>query len=187
MNHKGTVTIETNRLILRKLTEQDVENAYKNWTNDAEVTHYLTWPTHNSVEQTRKVICEYWIPGYHNRSFYQWAIELKEINEPIGTISVVSLNDTVKMAEVGYCIGKLWWNKGIMSEALTAIIRFLFEEVKVNRIQAKHDPENIYSGKVMAKCGMLYEGTLRQSSKSNLGLVDSAVYSILAEDYFSKR
>lgn len=66
------------------------------------------------------------------------------------------------MVHVGYCIGKKWWHQGITSEALAALINFFFKEVKANRIESRHDPRNPNSGKVMEKCGLIYEGTIRQ-------------------------
>jgi len=185
MEHLGTKKLETKRLILRQFTIDDAEPMFKNWTNDNDVTRYLTWPTHQDINVTRYVL-ENWIKNYSKNAFYQWAIVPKEINEPIGTISVVDKNDEIQMVEIGYCIGKQWWNKGITSEALNAIIKYFFEEVTVNRIEAWHDIKNPNSGKVMAKCGMKCEGHLRQSRKNNTGISDSAIYGILLEEYFKK-
>jgi ribosomal-protein-alanine N-acetyltransferase len=84
-------------------------------------------------------------------------------------------------------LGKHWWNKGIMSEALMELIKFFFEKVGVNRIELRHDPNNPNSGKVMAKCGMKFEGHLRQADKNNQGIVDTIYYGILAEDYFGNK
>ena len=182
MTHKGTVTIETERLILRKFVPQDAEPAYKNWCSDPEVTKYLTWKTHANVEETKEVIGR-WVAGYEDPAFYQWAIELKEIGEPIGSISVVSMHEIINQVEVGYCIGRKWWHKGIASEAFSALIPFLFEEVGANRIAAKHDPNNPHSGAVMRKCGLTHEGTVRQTGLNNCGLCDLCIYGILRSDY----
>ena len=183
MEHLGTKTIETKRLLLRRLTVEDTDSAFKNWTSDKEVTKYLEWPTHENISLTKGII-EMWVKNYSKNNFYQWGIILKDMNELIGTISVVNNNDKVKMVEMGYCIGKQWWNKGITSEALTALIKFFFEEVGINRIQAWHDTKNISSRKVMEKCGMIYEGCLRQSHENNSGICDRNIFSIIAEDYF---
>ncbi len=67
------------------------------------------------------------------------------------------------------------------------VIKFLFEEINVNRIEARFDPRNIGSGKVMKKCGLVYEGTLRQSDFTNSGICDASYYAVLAEDYFKKK
>ena len=183
MNHLGTVQIETNRLLLRRFTESDAVAAYHNWTSDEEVTAFLQWPTHDSIETTAAVLNR-WIESYECKDFYQWAIVLKSNgDEPIGTISVVDQNERVNLVQIGYCIGSRWWRQGITSEAFSAIIPFLFKEVKVNRIESHHDPNNPNSGKVMEKCGLTYEGTLRQADINNQGIVDAAMYSLLASEY----
>lgn len=87
--------------------------------------------------------------------------------------------------EIGYCIGFDFWNKGIMAEALGAVIDFLFKEVGVNRIEIAHAVNNPASGKVAQKCGLTYEGTKRQFYKSADGkLQDIAFYSILKSEFF---
>jgi len=76
---------------------------------------------------------------------------LKDINEPIGTISVVDKNEQLDILHIGYCIGNKWWGKGITSEAFATIIPFLFEEVGANRIESQHDPNNPNSRNVIKK------------------------------------
>ena len=185
MEHLGTKTLETERLILRKFIINDVENMFKNWANDNDVTKYLVWSSHQDLNVSKSVI-ETWIENYKKNDFYNWGIILKEINEPIGSIGVVGQNDNIKMVHIGYCIGKNWWNKGIVSEALNELIKFFFNEIGVNRIESRHDPNNPNSGKVMAKCGMKYEGHMKQADRNNQGIVDAVFYGIIAEEYFKK-
>ena len=182
MEHKGTKRIESERLILRPFQSGDEEKVFKNWASDEKVTKFLTWPTHKDVSVSKKVIQD-WISKYENLDYYQWAIELKSIGEPIGSISVVEKNEELNIVQIGYCIGSFWWNQGITSEAFSTIIPFLFEEVKANRIEACHDPHNPHSGNVMKKCGLKYEGTLRQASFSNQGIVDICIYSLLKSEW----
>lgn len=187
MNHMGTVKIETKRLLLRQFEERDALAAFNNWTSDEKVTEFLRWPTHKSIEITDSILKE-WINFYNNKDFYQWAIILKEYgDEPIGTISVVDKNERLNIVHIGYCIGSKWWNQGITSEAFSGIIPFLFDEVKVNRIESQHDPNNPNSGKVMIKCGLIYEGTLRQADFSNKGIVDASIYSFLTNEYYATK
>ena len=181
MEHKGTQRIETERLVLRRFEPDDAEAMYKNWASDPEVTKFLTWPPHKSVDITRKLI-DMWVSEYSQPDSYSWVIVLKEINEPIGSIAVVKLDEATSTAQIGYCLGREWWHRGIMTEALGAVIDFAFDEIGANRVEAVHDPNNPNSGKVMLKCGMKYEGTLRQASVNNQGIVDSAYYSILRSD-----
>lgn len=186
LKHAGTVELSTDRLLLRRFTEDDVEATFCNWTSDKKVTEFLRWPTHDSVAVTQRVISE-WITNYQNKNYYQWAIVLKDdgADKPFGTISVVGQNENLRIMRIGYCIGTKWWNQGIVTEAFKAIIPFLFDKVHVNRIEAQHDPQNPNSGKVMLKCGLQYEGTLRQADSSNKGIVDAAMYSLLARDYYN--
>ncbi len=182
MEHKGTFTLETERLVLRRFTNDDADAMFRNWADDPEVTKYLTWPTHSDVSVSKFVI-DSWVKEYEKLNYYSWAIALKEINEPIGSISVVKMDENINKVEVGYCIGRKWWRQGYTSEALAELIRFFFKEVGVNRIEAMHDVQNPNSGKVMQKCGMKYEGTMCQGGENNQGLCDVAIYAILADDY----
>jgi ribosomal-protein-alanine N-acetyltransferase len=182
MRHRGTVTIETDRLLLRKFRLEDVDAAYRNWMSDGRVTKFLSWPTHTDISVTGRVIGS-WLESADAPDCYQWAIVLKELGEPIGTISVVDKDEDMDMVEIGYCIGCNWWRRGITSEAFAAIIPYLFDEVGVNRIEAWHDPDNPGSGGVMRKCGLKYEGTLRKAGKNNRGIVDKSVYGLLKSEW----
>ena len=181
MKHLGTKTIETERLILRRAQIGDGAAMYRNWASDPEVTKFLTWPTHGSPEISEQIVA-FWAGEYGKENFYQWMIVWKEIGEPIGSISVVQMNDQVQSAEIGYCMGRNWWHKGIMSEALQAVMDYLFDEVGFRRIEARHDPRNPNSGGVMRKCGMVYEGTSRQADRNNQGICDACRYGLLAEE-----
>ena len=181
MNHCGTRMIETKRLLLRKFVIEDADAMFRNWTSDKEVTKFLTWPVYTSLDTAIHILNE-WTTSYEKPDFYQWAIVPKDINEPIGSISVVSTNEKTQMAEIGYCIGRSWWNQGITSEALRAVIDFMFDQVGANRIQAKHDVNNPHSGLVMKKCGMKYEGTLRSAAVNNQGVCDVSIYALLKSD-----
>lgn len=185
MKHLGTKTLETKRLTLRRFTMNDAQDMFRNWAGDDEVTKYLTWPSHKNAEASKAYI-EFLVNSYSQKNTYDWGIELKEIGQVIGAISMVRCNDDVGCAHIGYCIGKPWWNKGITSEAFSAVIRFLMDEVGVNRIESRHDPRNPHSGKVMEKCGLRYEGTLRESDRNNQGICDASWYALLRKDYSGK-
>ncbi len=182
MKHSGTQRLETDRLVLRRYVRADAAAMYKNWASDDEVTKYLTWPTHSSQEISQSII-EDWISQYSNENYYHWAIILKgHGDEPIGDIGVVDMKENISMVHIGYCIGREWWHKGITSEALSAVMDFLFDIVHVNRIESRHDPRNPNSGKVMIKCGMKYEGTMRSSDWNNHGTCDACYYALLKSE-----
>ena len=90
--HKGTKTIETPRLILRKARLADADAMFRNWASDPTVTRFMTWPTYENKE-TADMILSQWTAAYANPAFYQWAIELKDLGQPIGSISVVFHNE----------------------------------------------------------------------------------------------
>lgn len=182
MKNSGTQRIETDRLILRRYVIEDADAMYKNWASDSEVTKFLMWQPHPSVDVSRGII-EDWLKEYSDEKYYHWAIVLKANgDEPIGGISVVHMNEDISMVHIGYCLGRAWWRRGIMSEALKAVMDFMFDTVEVNRVEARHDPRNPNSGKVMQKCGMKYEGTLRSADRNNQGICDACYYALLRSE-----
>ena len=182
--HKGTQTIKTQRLILRKFTPEDAQPMFDTWANDERVTRYLTWQPHSTVDLTKMIVND-WCSSYEKDNSYNGAIEID--GQIIGSISVVLIDENSEHMEIGYCIGFDFWNKGIMAEALGAVIDFLFKEVGVNRIEIAHAVNNPASGKVAQKCGLTYEGTKRQFYKSADGkLQDIAFYSILKSEFFAE-
>ena len=181
MNHCGTQRIETERLTLRRFTMEDADAMYRNWASDGEVTKYLTWQPHAGIGVAEAVL-EGWAASYQQDNFYQWAIVPKDLGEPIGSISVVGMNDDVGSVHIGYCIGRPWWHQGLMSEALGAVIDYFFDVVGAHRVESQHDTNNPRSGMVMQRCGMTYEGTMRSSARNNQGICDTAWYSILRSE-----
>jgi len=181
MNHLGTRRIETERLILRPFVMEDARAMYINWCADPEVTKYLTWPTYTSVDGAYEIL-DIWTQEYEKKDFYQWAIELKALGQPIGSIAVVEQKEKAQVAHIGYALGRTWWRQGFMSEALKAVMDFLFDEVGFNRLESRHDPNNPNSGKVMVKCGMKHECTMRQSDWNNQGICDASWYALLKEE-----
>ena len=185
--HRGTIPLESPRLLLRRFSPEDARSMYENWASDPEVTKYLMWPTHTSTDVSKMVLDD-WTNSYDKEDYYQWAIVPKDNDDaPIGSISIVGMKERVGSVHIGYCIGRKWWHQGITSEALAALIDFCFEELEANRVEARHDPKNPNSGAVMKKCGMTFEGTLRQSDHNNQGICDASYYGILRNEWNKKR
>ncbi len=185
MNGIGTRQLETSRLILRRFETRDANDMYHNYTSDDEVTKYLTWPTHKSKETTRDYV-ESMQEQYSNPFFFNWAIQDKALGQVIGSIAVVRYDEKTESVHIGYVLGRAWWGKGIMTEALTEVIRFCMDEVGVKRVESRHDPRNGGSGGVMVKSGMEYEGCIRGSDWNNQGICDAAWYGLMREDYYNK-
>jgi len=179
--HRGTQELCTERLKLRKFVISDAAYMYKNYASDEKVTKFLSWKPYKKPEEIEGFLADV-IKEYMYSNVYHWAIEIN--GEIIGSISTISIDEKNCNCELGYCIGYDYWNKGITSEALSTVIKFLFSKVGMHRITAKHDIENPSSGKVMKKCSMIYEGKLREYYLRHDGTYsDAVVYSILKNEY----
>ncbi len=176
IKHLGSETIYTERLILRKFKEGDENAMYKNYVRDPEVTKYVTWEVHKDMNETRDLVNR-WINSY-NEMVYRWAICLKDTDEVIGSIDIVRPMFGYVTVETGYVLAREYWNKGVMTEALAAVIEHM-KKVGVHRIQAKHVVENIGSGRVMEKAGMQKEGVLREAAYKNGEFQDLAIWAII--------
>ncbi len=161
INHMNTPIIKTKRLILRPFKVSDAQMMFDNWAQDEEVTRYLSWLPHENVEQTKTIIQSWIDKGKENKSYYQWAIVLKENNQVIGSITCF------ENTEIGYCIAKKYWRQSITPEALKAIIYFLFNNVGLESVYAVHNILNPASGKVMSKCGMVFEREVEGTNNKN--------------------
>ena len=188
MKHLGTKILHTKRLTLRPFTVDDAEQMYKNWASDPEVTRYVTWSPHGSVEDTRALL-SIWAEESKKPESYNWAIVFHDGANDIliGNISFVRVKDYDERATIGYCMSKKYWGKGIMTEAFSEVLRYSFEELGLYRVDGEHVAQNIGSGRVMEKCGLKYEGTLRSHIRllSTGERADIVMRAILREDYFN--
>lgn len=185
LTHKGTQTIQTQRLVLRRFALGDAQAMFNNWARDDRVTKYLVWDPHESVETSAGKLTE-WVEQYEKDNCYHWAIEFE--GEPVGSIGVVEIEDKHSRGTIGYCIGYDYWNKGIVTEALQAVIDYMFSDVKMNKLYAYHDVENIGSGRVMEKCGMVQEGLLREDMLRRNGTYgDMRLLGIMRSEWTKKQ
>lgn len=152
------LTLETKRLILRPFSVDDAETMYLSWATDPEVTKFLTWEMHESVEETRELLVR-WVEEYEKPERLNFAITLKASDELIGNISVVGyLGGVNGTPAIGYCISRKHWNNGYTTEACRELLSYLFSKgysaVRIDAVK-----ENIASQKVIGKCGGVYLGT----------------------------
>ena len=185
MKNKGTVELETERLLLRKGSIKDSENIYNNYGKDPLVSKYVVWNMHKSVADAAALM-EKWEESYDKLTSYKWLVIEKESNEVIGSITAVKVDELNKTVALGYCFGSKWWNNGYATETLKRVIKFFFEDICVETIYANHLTDNKASGKVMQKAGMIFEGTLRNrmTDKITNKPMGLDTYSIIKEDYF---
>lgn len=143
--------METERLILRNLVSQDLENIYE-WTSDEEVTQYLTWPTHQNKETTKRIL-DQWLEEYKQENCYRLGIVLKENNKLIGMIDVVDYKEDQPV--VGYVLNQNYWGHGYMTEAFSGVIDYLKEQ-GFHKIYIEADQRNIGSNCVIQKNGFTF-------------------------------
>ena len=139
----------TGSLVLRKLKKEDAESIFNNWASDPEVTKYVTWNTHSSIEQTKQIL-NIWLKEYENPKTVRFGITLKDSCELIGAIDVVDYVDG--NPEIGYCLSRKYWNKGYMTEACNTLVNYLFD-IGYKTVVIEADENNIGSNRVIEKCG----------------------------------
>lgn len=177
-------TLETPRLRLRRLNMRDAQDIY-DYGRDPIVARHVLWDAYRSVGEARSYL-RYMLRKYRLGEPASWGIEWKESGRIIGTIGFMWIQRENASAEAGYSLSRAYWNRGIMTEALSALIDYGFRSMNLNRIEAQHETLNPASGAVMRKCGMLHEGTLRQRMLNKGKFVDVELYAILRRDYMKK-
>jgi len=176
--------LETPRLRLRRLTMRDAQDIFE-YSRDPQVARYVLWEAQTSISDARGYL-RFMMRKYRLGEPASWGIEWKASGKIIGTIGFMWIQKENASAEVGYSLSRAYWNQGIMTEALRALIEYGFYSMNLNRIEAQHETMNPASGAVMRKCGMVKEGTLRQRLLNKGKFVDVDLYAILRRDYIKK-
>ncbi len=171
-------TLETERLILRPIQMFDAFDFYE-YAKMPETSEYLTWRPHPDIEYTKNYLA-FIINKYKSGEFYDWALVLNgEEEKMIGTCGFSRIDPSNDIGEVGYVINPEFWGNGYACEAVKEIISFGFEKLKFNRIEAKYIVGNDASLAVMKKCGMSFEGIMRESMLIKGAYRDIGICSIL--------
>ncbi|WP_267246977.1 GNAT family N-acetyltransferase [Streptococcus sp. Marseille-Q5986] len=182
MKEIGTKMLQTERLILRRFVESDAETMFQNWASSAENLTYVTWNPHPDVGVTRNSSRNS-IASYANPNYYKWVICLKEKPEQvIGDISIVEMDEIDSSCEIGYVLGKDYWGRGIMTEALKAVLDFCFTQAGFQKVRARYASLNPASGRVMEKAGMSYLKTIANGVERKDCVADLIYYQISRED-----
>lgn len=151
-NDVTTNTLTTDRCVLRKVHKEDAELIFKNWASDPEVTKYMTWNAHENIDVTKQII-NMWLEEEKDPKTIRYIITFKDSGEPIGSIDVVHYVDG--NPEIGYCLSRNYWNKGIMTEACKAFVKYLIN-IGFTKILIRANENNIGSNKVIEKCGFKF-------------------------------
>jgi Acetyltransferases, including N-acetylases of ribosomal proteins len=157
--------LESDRFILREVKEQDCISLFEIYS-DEETIKYQQMATMQTVEQAQKSV-QAFRQGFKNRKFIRWCIAAKENDIVIGLITLHDFNTCNSQAEIGFMINKKYWRQNIMSEVAKEIIRFAFEVIRLQRLEASIHPDNIASIKLSEKLGFNRE-ELKKGSAYNM-------------------
>lgn len=173
--------LETARLQLRKLRREDAADVFA-YASDPEVTKYLMWSPHRTIEDSRAFIATALLQ-YNRKLVGPWAIVHRQDRKVIGTCDFISWHPEHGRAEIGYALSRVYWNRGLMTEAVREIIAYGFRVKRLNRIQALCEIPNLGSARVMEKAGMTFEGILRQYMIQHRAPRDMKIYAMLREEW----
>ena len=174
-------TLETARLRLRKLRLSDAADFYA-YARDPEVARFTTWTAHTSVDDSRAFIINA-LSQYGNGLVGQWGVEHKADRRIIGTCGFAYCIAWHHRAEVAYALARPYWRQGYMTEAMHAVLAAGFDQLALNRIEARCEVDNLASERVMQKVGMRFEGVLRQHMLVKGSYRDLKLYAILREEW----
>ena len=180
--------IVANDIIIRKMTENDADALMELCSSEAVYRYAPDFMTTKNKKAVIRNISQIGGRDFEKKLYIIAGVYLQEDpNNIIATAEIFGYDKLVSMAEIGYRINERYWNRGIATKVTQALVAYLFDEIGLNRIQAKVMPENIYSAKVLLKNGFLREGLIRQGNFwKGSGVVDLDMYSLLKVDYMEK-
>jgi len=174
-------TIDAPRVRLRWLEERDLEAMFEIFS-DTRSMRFWSMPALTEKEQAVGYL-ERIAEGFRARTLFQWGIERKQDSRIIGTTTLFSLDSGNARAEIGYILASEYWSQGYMQEALTALLRFAFGELKLRRIEADVDPRNASSLKSLDRLGFKQEGLLRERWNVAGEIQDTVYFGLLAHEW----
>ena len=179
----GTISIKTNRLLLRQFCFDDNESMRSNWASDNEIQKLYSCPAYKTKEEADEFLKKT-IEKYSSTKYYRWAITpIDDTQNCIGQIAYFLVNEENHWGEIEYCIGSEFQNKGFVTEAVSAILDFGFEKMNLHKVQVCHKEGNIPSKRVIEKNGFHYEGTLRDFFYMDGKYVDRLYYSLKTAEW----
>lgn len=150
-----TPELETERLVLRAVHEKDINEIFHCWMQDEDVSRYMYWRASSDINETKKFVA-FELGEIESDTWYRWIIILRETSEIIGTCLVYE-NEEENSWDISYNLGKKYWGKGYMSEAMNKVMNYAKEVLHVNECIAIHAIENPASGRIIQKLGFHYE------------------------------
>lgn len=150
-----TPKLETDRLILREIHSDDVEEIFDCWMQDEDVSRYMWWKASSNINEAKEFV-EFELGNLENDNWNRWIIILKETSEIIGTC-LIYYNEEECSWDISYNLGKKFWGKGYASEAMNRVMQYAKEGLGIRECIAVHAMENPASGHIIQKLGFHYE------------------------------
>lgn len=179
----GLPVLQSDILILRAIKETDFEDLYDLYSNE-KVYQYRPGVARKTEEAVQKLIlkCN---AEYEQKEAAYFAVCMNGAPDTVVAVAeIFGIDRRLEMVNIGYSVREVFWGNGIATEIVRLLLRYLFNEIEVNRVQAHAMPENEPSNKVLQKSGMIKEGLIRQGALWNgKGIVDVNQYAILKQDY----
>lgn len=173
--------LQTERCTLRRATDKDRYDLFELYSQE-NVVKYMPFTPFISVEDAIGEM-KWYQKIFEEQSGLRWMIEDMESGKLIGTCGFLNYEKEHNRIEIGYDLTPDYWGKGIMTEVVKYIMHFGFLTMKVNKIEAKVEPENEASLRLMHKLGFYKEGVLRQHEFEKGKYIDLAVFSMLKSEY----
>jgi [ribosomal protein S5]-alanine N-acetyltransferase len=173
--------LETERLILRPISWVDREFIFRHFSDPRLNRYLLDEPPVTSPTEADQIIADYLDPA--RASLNRWVLLNRHTQEPVGTCGYHLWNQQHQRAEIGYDLSPDWWGKGLMFEALSAVLTFGFGVLSLNRVQAIVHPENEASSRLLVKLGFRLEGILRAYYFNQGEYYDHNLFSLLRQDW----
>lgn len=177
---RHTSCLTTDRLLLRKMRKKDAADMY-DYAKRMDVTRYLLWQPHSDLAFTKRYL-SYVESCYRTDKFYDLAVVYRAEDRMIGTCGFTRFDFLNHSAEIGYVLHPRYWNLGIATEAVCAVLRYGFETLGLNRIEARYMKDNMASRRVMEKCGMTFEGIQRSAMLIKGKYEDIGLFAKLRDD-----
>jgi ribosomal-protein-alanine N-acetyltransferase len=174
--------IQTERLTLREFREEDWKSAH-DYASDPQVVRYMEWGPNTEEESKNFIQRALANQNEQPRKNFTLAIILKATNKLIGGCGIYVSNPANQEGYIGYVLNRKFWRQGYATEAAQALLKFGFNQLKLHRIFATCDPENIASAHVMEKIGMQQEGHIREHKWAKGKWRDSLLYAILDHEW----
>ena len=184
MDSKTLPIITTPRIVLRWISEDDVDSLYEIFSNPQVMRYWSTVPLPNreaAVALQREIA-----GGNESETMFKWGVALRDSNKIIGTTTLFNLNLDNGRAEIGYAMAHAYWGKGYMNEALKALVSHVFEVMKLRRLEADVDPRNAASIRTLERLGFQREGFLRERWHVNGEIQDALFYGLLRHEWLKE-